>query len=94
LLTLVDKRLQFGYFALQSLSSMNDLKKALGDISSIRREMARSTQFRGYGPTTLATTGAFAFLAAAAQAIWLPDPAKHMQSYLGIWASTALLYAV
>jgi hypothetical protein len=72
---------------------MNDLHKALGDISSIRREMARSTQFRGYGPATLATTSVFAFLAAAAQAVWLPDPANHMRAYLGIWISTAVLSA-
>ena len=36
---------------------MNDLNKALGDIGSIRRQVARSTQFRGYGPFTLAATG-------------------------------------
>lgn len=70
---------------------MNDLHKALGDISSIRREMARSTQFRGYGPATLAATGALAFLAATVQSVWAPDPANHMQAYLGIWASTAFL---
>jgi hypothetical protein len=72
---------------------MNDLHKALGDISTIRKEMARATQFRGYGPATLAATGAFAFLAAAAQALWLPDPANHMHAWLGIWISTALLSA-
>jgi hypothetical protein len=72
---------------------MNDLHKALGDISSIRREVARSTQFRGYGPATLATTGVFAFLAAAAQAVWLSDSANHVRGYLGIWISTALLSA-
>ena len=72
---------------------MNDLHKALGDISSIRREMARATQFRGYGPATLAATGAFAFVAAAAQAVWLPDPANHMRAWLGIWIATALLSA-
>ena len=49
---------------------MNDLYKALGDISSIRRQMASTTEFRGYGPATLATTGLFAILAAAAQALW------------------------
>jgi hypothetical protein len=27
---------------------MNDLYKALGDISSIRKQMARSTEFRGF----------------------------------------------
>src|SRR5713226_1093393 len=72
---------------------MNDLNKALGDISSIRRQMARSTEFRGYGPVTLATTGATAIAAAGAQAFWLPDPAKNIPAYLAIWISTAALSA-
>ena len=72
---------------------MNDLNKALGDISSIRRQMARSTEFRGYGPATLAATGLFAMVAAAAQAIWLPDPAKAIYAYLATWISTAILSA-
>jgi hypothetical protein len=72
---------------------MNDLNRALGDISSIRRQMARSTEFRGYGPATLATTGVFAVAAAAAQTRWLADPANHISAYLGIWISTALLSA-
>ena len=53
--------------------------------------MARSTQFRGYGPATLAGTGAIALLAAAAQALWLPDPARHLQAYLSLWIGTAVL---
>lgn len=72
---------------------MNELHKALGDISSIRRQMARTTEFRGYGPATLATTGVFAIAAAGAQARWLPDPASHIADYLGIWISTAVLSA-
>lgn len=72
---------------------MNDLNKALGDINSIRRQVARSTEFRGYGPATLATTGVLAFLAAVAQTLWLPDPANHIFAYLGIWISTAILSA-
>ena len=57
---------------------MNDLNRALGDINSIRRQMARSTEFRGYGPATLAATGLIAVLAAGAQALLLPDPASHI----------------
>lgn len=72
---------------------MSDLHKALGDISSIRRQMAQSTQFRGYGPATLATTGGMAVLAAAAQSLWIPDPAAHVAGYLGLWISTALFSA-
>ncbi len=73
---------------------MNDLYKALGDISSIRRQVASTTEFRGYGPATLAATGIFAALAAAAQALWLPDPAGHIRMYLTLWVSTALLSAL
>jgi hypothetical protein len=72
---------------------MSELHKALGDISSIRRQMAHSTQFRGYGPATLAATGIFAFLAASSQSIWLTDPASHIPAYLGIWIGTAVLSA-
>ena len=72
---------------------MDDLNKALGDISSIRRQMARSTEFRGYGPMTLAATGAAAIAAGGVQAFWLPEPTKNIPEYLAIWISTALLSA-
>jgi hypothetical protein len=72
---------------------MNDLNRALGDISSIRRQMARSTEFRGYGPATLASTGLLAVLAAGAQAMVLPDPAAQISTYLSIWICTAGLSA-
>jgi hypothetical protein len=72
---------------------MSDLHKAIGDISSIRRQMARSTEFRGYGPMTLAATGLTAIIAAAAQSAWVPDPASHVALYLAIWISTAMISA-
>jgi hypothetical protein len=78
---------------MQSGYRMNDLNKALGDISSIRRQMARSTEFRGYGPATLAGTGVLAVSAAGLQAVWLPDPANHISAYLSIWIWTAILSA-
>ena len=72
---------------------MEDLDKALGDIRSIRRQMARSTEFRGYGPATLAGTAALALMAACAQARLLPAPSNHIAGYLTIWVSTALVSA-
>lgn len=72
---------------------MHDLNKALGDISSIRRQMARSTQFRGYGPATLAGTAAFAVIASAAQSVWGPNPSTHIGIYLSIWVWTAFISA-
>lgn len=73
---------------------MNELNRALGEISSIRRQVARSTEFRGYGPATLAATGLFALAAAGVQALWLPTPAQHIEKYLTLWIATAVLSAV
>ena len=81
------------YFAIQSECEMNNLNKALGDIDRIRRQVAQSTEFRGYGPVTLGGTGALAVAAAAAQAFWLPDAATHFAVYLTLWISTAVLSA-
>lgn len=75
------------------MDDLDNLNKALGDISSIRRQVARSTQFRGYGPVTLAATGVLAIAAAAAQMHWLPDAADHVPAYLAIWISTAVVSA-
>src|SRR5258708_6382323 len=72
---------------------MNHLNKTPGDISSVGRQVADSTEFRGYGPATLASTGVLAVGAAGAQALWLPDPANHILAYLGIWIWIAVLSA-
>ncbi len=72
---------------------MHDLNKALGDISRIRMQVARSTDFRGYGPATLAATGVLALAAATAQWRWLPDPERHLPAYLATWIATAVVSA-
>ncbi len=72
---------------------MSELHHALGDISRIRRQMAASTQFRGYGPATLALTGAAAILAALLQSLLLPAPAANPRGYLELWIATATLGA-
>lgn len=72
---------------------MNDLNKALGDISSIRRQVAHTTEFRGYGPATLAGTGLLAFAAAWMQAVYVRDAANHIAEYLSIWIMTAAVSA-
>ena len=68
---------------------MQDLDKALADITAIRSQLARGTEFRGYGPVTVAMTGLLAFLAAGVQALWLPDPASHAFYYVTLWVATA-----
>jgi hypothetical protein len=72
---------------------MNELNRALGDISSIRRQVAQSTEFRGYGPATLAATGLIAAFAAALQGARVPDPANHIRAYLVLWLATAMVCA-
>jgi hypothetical protein len=73
---------------------MEDLDKALAEITAIRHQMARAMEFRGYGPATLAATGVLAVAAAAAQALWLPQPADHIIGYLALWVGTAALSAI
>jgi hypothetical protein len=73
---------------------MNDLYQALGDISRIRKQVAATTEFRGYGPATLAATGLMAILAATAQSLWISNPATYLMAYLGLWSTTAILAIV
>lgn len=68
---------------------MQDLERALTDISAIRGQLAQSTQFRGYAPATLAATGALALLVAALQAHWLPESTTNMRLFIAIWSATA-----
>lgn len=68
---------------------MQDLERALADISEIRGQLARGAAFQGFGAPTLAATGLFAGLAGLAQIRWLPDPAHDVLAYVGLWAATA-----
>jgi len=71
------------------VSSMTDLHRALAEIHTIRGQIARNAQFRGYGTTTLAVTGVLALIAAALQAVWFNDAAHGVRTYLAIWVVTA-----
>jgi hypothetical protein len=73
---------------------MQDFRKALADIDAIKGQVARATQFRGYGPATVALTGVVALLAAGVQAIWLDNPAEQVSAYLAIWVGAAVISAV
>jgi hypothetical protein len=75
---------------------MKDLERALADITAIRSQMARGTQFRGYGPVTVAASGLLALLGGAVQALALPEPLADPLSYLALWvamAATAVVLA-
>lgn len=68
---------------------MTELHKALQEIRSIRSQLARGTEFRGYGPLTVAVTGVLALAAAALQGAWVRSPAEDVAAYLAIWIATA-----
>jgi len=70
---------------------MEELDRALADITAIRSQLARGTEFRGYGPMTVAATGLVAMAAAAIQAGFLPDPASDLLAYVAIWVATATI---
>lgn len=70
---------------------MNDLDRALAEISVIRSQMSRSIEFRGLGPVTVAMTGALALVAAKVQSIWLTDPRGSLALYLALWTATAAI---
>ncbi|HWA63661.1 MAG TPA: hypothetical protein VG939_19950 [Caulobacteraceae bacterium] len=73
---------------------MTEYDRALEQISALRSQMARATEFRGYGPRAFAITAALAGGAALAQAAWLPDPAANTGAWLGLWTGVAALSAV
>lgn len=72
---------------------MVDLNRALVDIRNIRRQVAQTTEFRGYGPLTLSATAALALVAGLVQFRWLPEPANAPVQYVALWLTTAVVCA-
>ncbi|HEX4268235.1 MAG TPA: hypothetical protein VHY36_10130 [Steroidobacteraceae bacterium] len=68
---------------------MPDVREALSEIQSIRGHMARYTEFRGYGPLTLACTGVLAIVIAAAQRRWAIDLELEPARFLTMWIGAA-----
>lgn len=69
---------------------MNDLRQALSEIHSIRTQVARGTEFRGYGPASIALSGILALAAAAIQSQWMMRHVRiDFALWLGVWTATA-----
>jgi hypothetical protein len=68
---------------------MQDLEHALADIHLIRHQVARGTQFRGYGPGSIAVTGLAALAVAWGESLWAGHGSHDLAVNLMIWLSTA-----
>ena len=68
---------------------MTELRQALAEIRAIRTQVARGTQFRGYGPRSIAASGVLAFAVAAVQARWFSGSQRDISEFLEIWVATA-----
>ncbi len=70
------------------------VREALSQISEIRLRVAQTETFRGYRSATVASSGVLAFVGAAVQKVWIPEPADHVQAYLGLWIGIAFVCVV
>jgi hypothetical protein len=68
---------------------MPDVREALSEIRSIRGHVARYTEFRGYGPLTLAGTGVLAIVIAYLQKRWAIELGVDPARFLAIWIGAA-----
>jgi hypothetical protein len=72
---------------------MSELRQALAEISAIRTQVARETQFRGYGPRSTAASGVLAILVASVQSLWLKATWADALVFLMVWVGTAAVAA-
>jgi hypothetical protein len=72
---------------------MTDLRRALAEINAIRNQVARGTQFRGYGPRTVAASGVLALIVATLQARWSAGHGQDARGFVAIWAAVAAVSA-
>jgi hypothetical protein len=68
-----------------------ELHEAITQISEIRSHLARTETFRGYRAATVAVSGVLACLGAAAQWLWIPQPAEQTSAWLLLWVLIATL---
>ena len=68
---------------------MTELRQALNEINAIRAQVARGTEFRGYGPLSIACSGLLALVVAAVQAYGMGESGREASMFLSIWVATA-----
>lgn len=67
------------------------LRQALVDIAEIRSQIARTEQCRALRSASVGFSGLLGLVAAAAQAIWIPNPDMQVERYLGLWIAAAVM---
>ncbi|MDP9084850.1 MAG: hypothetical protein M3N50_13975 [Pseudomonadota bacterium] len=72
---------------------MRDLHDALAEIRQIRTQVARDTQFRGYGPASIAVSGLLALAVAAVQS-HRARGGEDFWSFFTVWLATAFVTVV
>ena len=68
---------------------MTELRQALAEIRAIRTQVARGTQFLGYGPRSIAASGVLALAVAGVQARWFTASEHDIAEFLAIWIAAA-----
>lgn len=64
---------------------MDDLEKAIADISDIRARLAATTRFRGYAPEAVAVAGVVSALILLAQMVWPQELAANDRQLALTW---------
>ncbi len=70
---------------------MDDLGEALNSIRTMRSHLARSAEFRFYGPAAIGFTAVLAIAGSYLQSVLVPSPGGHALGYVALWTVTALL---
>lgn len=68
-----------------------ELDEALGRISDIRAQIARTQTFRGFRSATVGFSGLLGIAAAVFQSLWIPDPLAMPWMYVDLWAAVAIV---
>ena len=73
---------------------MTELRQALAEIRAIRTQVARGTQFRGYGPRSIAVSGLLAIAVAAGEASRPVVGPHDVSAFLAVWVAVAVVSVV
>lgn len=68
-----------------------NLREAFDNLATIRQRLAESELFRGYRALPIAVSGLLAIGAGLIQPVIVPEPARDVRVYVGLWLSVAVL---